>query len=535
MPKILLNHVSKFVISCLFVLYLAVAIIGASQIKIGLKLQTIVPESSYLARHFESEAMYFRNSGPPVMFVVTDPLDYFDGDNQLMLRGVMNQALKSEFIDPESKISWLDHFTWYLSNHSIHVKDHTDFVWKLHGLVEDNPQYENDIAFNEDYSAILASRFYVTALHFNDSTMEGDMMVYMRDITANSTIPMMAYSPQFVYYEHYKAILKNTLLAVGVAIIGMLFIALAFIPHPISISCITITMITIALGMMGFMHFWGLPLSAITTVQIILSIGFSVDFTVHISHAFMAATGKNRNERVTVALEKVGVPIMNGAISSVLGILMLAFASSYVFISFFKTMLLVILLGLAHALLFLPVVLSFIGPKRTNKPKVFVPVSVSCRSAIANPPHQNFSPKLSPRDGASSHSTTDEKEDIKSLGGYRVADLVDTPEERHGLLGLGLLTVDDKGGASFKDTLDYQGARPRTTISHTPGRLEEYELDAIKFNPEGSVGSVNGRDKVMASNRVGLEEGSYKTGGCRVGPPHMQGGEGTIGGLGIKR
>ena len=123
------------------------------------------------------------------------------------------------------------------------------------------------------------------------------------------------------------------------------------------------------------MHFWGLALSAITTVQIILSVGFCVDFTVHISHAFMTATGKNRNERVMAALEKLGVPILNGAFSSILGILMLAFAGSYIFKSFFKTMLLVIVLGLAHSLLLLPVVLSFIGPRRTSKPRMFIPIS----------------------------------------------------------------------------------------------------------------------------------------------------------------
>ena len=33
------------------------------------------------------------------------------------------------------------------------------------------------------------------------------------------------------------------------------------------------------------------------------------------------------------------------------------------------------MLGLAHALLLLPVILSFIGPRRTNKPRAFVPIS----------------------------------------------------------------------------------------------------------------------------------------------------------------
>jgi len=60
-------------------------------------------------------------------------------------------------------------------------------------------------------------------------------------------------------------------------------------------------------GMMGMMHFWSLTLSAIATIQIILGVGICVSFTVHMSHAFMTATGKNRNERVAAALEKVQI------------------------------------------------------------------------------------------------------------------------------------------------------------------------------------------------------------------------------------
>ena len=251
----------------------------------------------------------------------------------------------------------------------------------------DHPEFRHDILWNEDQSTILASRFYVASLYFTDSTTEGNMMLKMHQLAANcSSVPMMAYSPHFIYYEHYVEVLKNTLLAVGVAIIGMLFIALMFIPHPIAIICVTMTMVTIVMGMFGFMHFWGLELSAITSVQIILSVGFCVDFTIHISHAFMTATGKNRNRRVVAAMDKVGVPILNGAITSILGILMLAFAKSYVFQSFFKTMLLVMVLGLFHSIMLLPVLLSFVGPSRTSRPRVFIPMNASARSALSGPP-----------------------------------------------------------------------------------------------------------------------------------------------------
>ena len=43
-------------------------------------------------------------------------------------------------------------------------------------------------------------------------------------------------------------------------------------------------------------------------------------------------------------------------------------------------MLIVIFLGLFHALLVLPVALSLIGPSRTSAPRVFIPISPAARA-----------------------------------------------------------------------------------------------------------------------------------------------------------
>lgn len=68
----------------------------------------------------------------------------------------------------------------------------------------------------------------------------------------------------------------------------------------------------------------------------------------------------------------MAVPILNGAASSLLSTLVLALGNSYVFVSFYKTMILVFVLGVLHSIVFLPVMLSFVGPRRTSKPRVFV-------------------------------------------------------------------------------------------------------------------------------------------------------------------
>ena len=374
LPKILLKGPTKAIIIIGYFIYLGVASWGATKIKTGLKLENIVPEDSYLSDYTHIKQKYFSKQGPSVMFIIEQAVAYHELRVQKEIDKVLTEAQASGYLDDDFRISWLHEYLTWKRNRSEPV-DIVHFMPGLQEFLLSHPEFKNDIVFDDDRVTITASRFYLSSLNFGQSEDEGDMMLLMREMAANSSLPMSTYSPEFIYYEHYTSILKNTLLSVGVAIIAMLFVALMFIPHPIAVTCVTLTMVSIVLGMFGFMQIWGLALSAITTVQIILSVGFCVDFTVHISHAFMTATGKNRNERVMMALDKVGVPILNGALSSILGILMLAFATSYVFTSFFQSMLLVIVLGLSHSLLLLPVMLSFIGPRRTSRPRVFIPIS----------------------------------------------------------------------------------------------------------------------------------------------------------------
>ena len=315
---------SKIIIVILFIVYFGLSVWGASHLKTGLKLESVIPESSFVSDYYQVKNLYFTNQGAYIMFVIKQKVDYSEPAVQKEIHKAILKAKKTGYVNEKFEKSWLKEYLRYVRNKNISGPKFVEILKSR--FLKVYPEFKNDIVFTSDEKHIRASRIYLESKRFDDSTHEGNMMTRMRQIAGNSSVPMLTYSPDFIYYEHYVSIMKNTLLAVGVAAIGMLFVALVFIPHPIAITCVTITMGTIVLGMFGLMNFWDLALSAITTVQIILSVGFCVDFTVHISHAFMTATGKNRNERVQAALEKVGVPIINGAISSILGILMLAFA-----------------------------------------------------------------------------------------------------------------------------------------------------------------------------------------------------------------
>lgn len=93
-----------------------------------------------------------------------------------------------------------------------------------------------------------------------------------------------------------------------------------------------------------------------------MCIGFSIDFTAHICYVYMSSRCKLPKDRVKEALYSLGLPILQGSSSTILGVVALLLAQSYIFLVFFKMVFLVIFFGAMHGLFLLPVMLSLFGP-----------------------------------------------------------------------------------------------------------------------------------------------------------------------------
>jgi predicted RND superfamily exporter protein len=120
----------------------------------------------------------------------------------------------------------------------------------------------------------------------------------------------------------------------------------------------------IDVNIIGMFYFWDVTLNGITIIVIVISIGIAVDYNAHIAHAFKHATG-TRNERVIIAFDTLGISVLHGAVSTFLAIVVLAFSGGYVFRIFFKSFFGIVLFGMTHGMILLPVLLSWVGPPST--------------------------------------------------------------------------------------------------------------------------------------------------------------------------
>ena len=89
---------------------------------------------------------------------------------------------------------------------------------------------------------------------------------------------------------------------IGLAMACVFVVTLILLANlPICLMVLLSVVLTLV-DIVGFLHFWDITIDIISCVNIVLAIGLCVDYSVHIGHAYMVATG-NRVERAQVLVE----------------------------------------------------------------------------------------------------------------------------------------------------------------------------------------------------------------------------------------
>ncbi|CAG2240207.1 unnamed protein product [Mytilus edulis] len=362
LSKIVLMKPVQVIVIIIFAAYLGISIWGATNFKEGLDIKNLVSEDSYYFKYLSFDESFTSRGIIVTQFSVAGNVRYSDPETIRKIENLQTLAERDVDTCSNCSINWLNAY-----RQTSYFDDSTEsaFINSLQTqFLPAFPMFTNDISFSDDNTSIKASRFYVFAYDIIESKDEGNFMLRMREVAASSNLPgVIAYSPPFIFTEQFVAILHNTLQTLGISVAAIFVITAIFLPHPLLVFLVTVTLVMILVGLIGFMYFWDLTLSSITMIHIVMSVGFSVDFSAHVCHGFMETASEDRKLGACGALIRSGGPIFNGAMSSLIGIIMLAFSKSYVFLSFFKVMILIILLGAAHSLFFLPVVLSLVGPQ----------------------------------------------------------------------------------------------------------------------------------------------------------------------------
>jgi len=116
----------------------------------------------------------------------------------------------------------------------------------------------------------------------------------------------------------------------------------------------------------GFLYAFDIWFRELAAAPMLMSIGIAVEFVAHTVAAFEFASG-SRDKRLAKALEHTCIPVIFGAVSSLLGFVFLA-PSDFEFVRkyFFWTFFMICVFGIINGLIFLPGLLGIIGSSKSN-------------------------------------------------------------------------------------------------------------------------------------------------------------------------
>ncbi|KAJ8316305.1 hypothetical protein KUTeg_006319 [Tegillarca granosa] len=191
--------------------------------------------------------------------------------------------------------------------------------------------------FDRDFNIPKAQPLIYTQLPFyltNLSTTEAilDTIIAIRSICdtySNKGLPNYPSGIPFTFWEQYINLRFYLMLAI-LCVLFVTFVVLTIVlMNPWLASIVVVVLTVILVELFGFMGLSEIKLSAIPAVILIVTVGIGVEFTVHISVilickclGFLTAIG-SRNKRMVMSLEHTFAPVVHGAISTLLGIVML--------------------------------------------------------------------------------------------------------------------------------------------------------------------------------------------------------------------
>ena len=188
-----------------------------------------------------------------------------------------------------------------------------------------------------------------------------EQMVQLRSMLHETGVERsaFAFSALDIYCEQDAGLLvfaRDNLLQVFGAVLGtalLLTLSPGFVclMAACTLSCVT--------HMIGWMLLTRIQLSSISLVPLLISVGLCIDYMTHIAHAFLEARG-TPEERTRAALGSRGFAVLNSGVSTGLSVALLALGESAIFTTFFWMLLGVVVIGLFHALLVLPLCLSLL-------------------------------------------------------------------------------------------------------------------------------------------------------------------------------
>ncbi|CAI2320191.1 unnamed protein product [Caenorhabditis sp. 36 PRJEB53466] len=369
-----------------YLIYLALSIYGCAHLKEGLEPANLLVDDSYATPHYRTLEKHYWHYGASLQIVVNNAPDLRDPAERINMDKMASAFANCKTaIGDEGVQFWLREMQVSEEIHKIEYANEKFYSHAAQYIYSDMSQpWVVDVVWGKNNASerfIKTFRFMIGMRDISTTTKQTEATNTFREIASRfERYNVTTYMPLWLFTDQYALVVPNTMQDIVVAVACMLIISALLIPQPVCSFWVAVTIASIDLGVLGFMTLWDVNLDAISMITIIMSVGFSVDYSAHITYAYVISKETTTTKRVCDALGDLGWPVAQGAMSTILAVSVLSDVGAYMIVTFFKTVFLAISIGFLHGLVFLPLMLSVFvgccGPKTVESVRVAKPAFV---------------------------------------------------------------------------------------------------------------------------------------------------------------
>jgi Niemann-Pick C1 protein len=358
-----LPRILKLLIVVLFLGCFAFCISRIPMLTQDFNLQELLPADSYVADFFQAIERYSTGGEQLVPIdVYFLGFDYSKAAVRDQIRTKVQDGLIGQSDNNNATASfqgplrsWMDAFEIYSTFFVLNGEEVPgSFASVLDRFLDHplfGPAFGSDIVFdNDDNDTIIASRI---SLWLSVDPADVDRQLKTLEI-ANSFVTESMFSHHKIYnvWEFYAKIISEVVMTTTLGVIAVAIVSILFVPrwgslHVIGMMCV------LYCDLLGVVQLSGRYLSGITFICLCMSIGLLGDFCLHIVLRYEEGVQCCRD-----TLRSMGLPVLMGGVTTLLGILPLAFSTSEAFRTVFVIFLGIVTIGVSHALILLPLVLE---------------------------------------------------------------------------------------------------------------------------------------------------------------------------------
>ncbi|XP_068204511.1 patched domain-containing protein 3-like isoform X1 [Palaemon carinicauda] len=369
--KYLFKLPSKISVILITIGILAVSGWGLSNLRQEFNPIWFLPQSSYLFKFFMKQEHYYPTVGE-MGTIYFGKMNYFEEMPKLE-----ELITRMEASDTISEVdSWFTKYKEYWEKQGFQVpeadENEEEFLDKLSIFLHSpsgskhrirNFRFDGIMNCTDPAPPILASSIEYRHHLFSNAKEQihamDSLKALIKEIGFDGEVN--AWARIYSGWETDKIIEKELYTNMGLAMMVVFLVTLVLIANfymsLMVLLCVIMTLIDVG----ALMHWWGLTIDTVSCIDLVLAIGLCVDYAAHVGHTFMKKEG-SRDERARLTVATIGPAVLNGGVSTFLAFIFLANSDSHVFITFFKIFFGVVIYGLFHGLVFLPVILSMCGP-----------------------------------------------------------------------------------------------------------------------------------------------------------------------------